>query len=63
MQAVQEQQAQIEALKRQNAALQQQNTTQATQTAADHADLQTLKQQLARLLGDTPPATTAQARR
>ena len=34
----------------------------ATQAAADHADLQTLKQQLARLLGEAAPAN-AQARK
>ena len=56
--AVQEQQAQIEALQRQNAALQ-------ARTAADHADLQTLKEQLAHLLREAAPASApgAQARR
>src|SRR6476661_1799549 len=55
--AIQEQQAQIEVLKAQNAALQ----TQAGQAAADHASLLTLQSQLARLLGQiqeggAPPA-------
>ena len=74
--AVQEQQAQIEALKAQNAALQTESIALRTrvaaleaaadQAAADHASLQTIKQQMARLLGptwqgDTRPAETASA--
>ncbi|MCI1187237.1 tail fiber domain-containing protein [Hymenobacter sp. DH14] len=50
VQAIQDQQKEIEALKAQNAALQ-------TGSAADHASLLTLQAQVARLLGDTPPAT------
>ena len=50
--AVQELNAEVEALKAQNLALQ----VRATQTDTDHADLQTLKAQLARLLGEIPPA-------
>ena len=45
VQAVQEQQAQIEALRAQNATLQ-------TQQAGDHAALLSLQAQLARMLGD-----------
>ena len=37
--------------------------TAATQAAADHADLLTMKQQLARLLGEQPTAAQAPARR
>ena len=65
--ALQEQQAQIEALKARAATAESKATTlntAAAQAAADHADLQTLKQQLARLLGEAPPATaSAQARK
>jgi hypothetical protein len=49
VQAVQEQQAQIEELKRQNAALQ-------NGAAADHASLLTLQAQMARLLGEDAQA-------
>ncbi|GAA4353967.1 hypothetical protein GCM10023185_15090 [Hymenobacter saemangeumensis] len=59
IQAIKEQQVQIEALKAQNAALQ----AKAAQADADHADLQTMKAQLARLLGETAPAPAAQARK
>ena len=55
VQAVQELSAEVETLQKQNTALQGQAT-------ADHADLQTMKEQLARLLGEAPPAT-AQARK
>lgn len=58
VQAVQEQQVQIEALKAQNAALQ----GRAAQADADHASLLTLQQQMARLLGEAAPAG-AQARK
>ena len=56
--AVQELSSQVNALQAENAALK----TCTAQAETDHADLQTLKQQLARLLGETAP-TTAQARR
>ena len=46
--AIQEQQAQIEALKAQNAALQ----GRAAQADTDHASLLTLQAQMARLLGE-----------
>ena len=52
---IDKQQAELNALRAQNAALQ-------TGSAADHADLQTMKQQLARLLDETAPAD-AQARK
>ncbi|WP_191906323.1 tail fiber domain-containing protein [Hymenobacter baengnokdamensis] len=51
-QAIQEQQAQIETLKTQNAALQ----ARTAQADADHASLQTLQEQVARLLGEAAPA-------
>ena len=63
--ATQELARQVAALTQQNAALRTRAAaleTAAAQTATDHADLQTLKQQLARLLGENPPAE-AQARR
>ncbi|TGE24310.1 hypothetical protein E5K00_03590 [Hymenobacter aquaticus] len=57
VEALKEQQQQIEALKAQNAALQ-------TGSAADHASLLTLQAQMARLLGEQPTATgPAPARR
>jgi len=55
--ATQELARKVEALERQHALLQ----AAATQAAADHTDLQTLKEQLARLLGEAP--APAQARR
>jgi cell division protein FtsB len=61
VQAVQDQQAEIEALKAQNARLLQQNTSLQSQTSADHASLQTLQEQMARLLGEAPAG--AQARK
>ena len=67
VQAIQDQQKEIDALKAQlaaqagdHAALQ----TVKAQAAADHADLQSMQQQLARLLGDAASApATAQARK
>jgi len=58
VQAIQDQQAEIEALKAQNAALQ----SKAAQAEADHASLLTLQAQMAKLLGETAPAD-AQARK
>ena len=58
IEAIKEQQQQIEALQAQNAALQ----SHAAQAQADHASLQTLQAQMARLLGETAPAGP-QARR
>ena len=61
VQAVQEQQTQIEALQAQNVAQQTQIAIlreQAVQTTADHASLLSLQAQLAQLLGDSTPATT-----
>ncbi|MDO7877160.1 tail fiber domain-containing protein [Hymenobacter sp. ASUV-10] len=55
--ATQELARQVAALQADNARLQ----AAATQAAADHADLQTLKEQMARLLGEAP--APAQARR
>ena len=52
IEAIKEQQQQIEVLKAQNAALQ----GRTAQTEADHASLQTLQAQMARLLGETTPA-------
>lgn len=63
--ATQELARQVAALTQQNAALHTRAAAleaAAAQATTDHADLQTLKQQLARLLGDTAPAE-AQARR
>lgn len=64
-QAIQEQQAQIEALKSQNAALAAKAAileNRAAQAETDHASLLTLQAQMARLLGETAPAD-AQARK
>ena len=63
--ALQEQQAQIEALKAQNTALIIKAAAldgHAAQADTDHASLLTLQAQMALLLGETPPAT-AQARK
>ncbi len=69
VQAIQDQQAEIEALKTANAALQAANAaqghqlgTQATSAATDHAALLMLQAQMARLLGEAPPATQARKR-
>ena len=61
IEALKEQQQQIEALKAQNAALQTGSAADHAALQADHASLLTLQAQLARLLGETAPAT-AQAR-
>ncbi len=58
IEAIKEQQQQIDALKAQNAALQ----GRTAQADADHASLQTLQAQMARLLDETAPAG-AQARK
>ena len=60
--ATQELARQVRALQQQNAALQARTAALETQTAADHASLQTVQQQLARLLSEGAPAA-AQARR
>ena len=61
IEALKEQQAQLEALKAAHAADRAAATAALqqvqTQAAADHADLQTMQQQLARLLGETAPAS------
>ena len=59
IEALKEQQAQIEVLKTRAATAEAKAAaleTAATQAAADHADLQTMQQQLARLLGEAAPA-------
>ena len=61
IEAIKEQQQQIEALKVQNAALQTGSAADHAALQADHASLLTLQAQLARLLGETAPAG-AQAR-
>ena len=58
IEAIKEQQQQIEALKAQNAALQDRTA----QAEADHTSLQTLQAQMARLLDETAPANV-QARK
>ena len=58
IEAIKEPQQQIEALKAQDAALQ----GRTAQAEADHASLQTLQAQMARLLGETAPANV-QARK
>ena len=58
IEAIKEQQQQIEALKAQDAALQ----GRTAQAETDHASLQTLQAQMARLLGETAPANV-QARK
>ena len=62
IEALKEQQAQLQALHTAHAALQAGRAADHAAAAADHASLLTLQAQLARLLGDTAPAT-AQARK
>ena len=62
LEAIKEQQAQLATLKAQNTALQGAVHTlqgQALRAEADHASLQTLQEQVARLLGEVPPGTQA----
>ena len=60
--ATQELARKVAALEQQNAALRQQATTQTTRLDQQQASLSTLQEQMARLLGDTAPAS-AQARK